>query len=107
MYAQHTPAPWKFAHGSTQLIVGPDGHDVAYIDTAILERSIDAQVANGLTLMAAADMKEVLEGIAMDVDFDGLKLDPRRLAKLRAALAKANGDTSLTTNRKRTSSVDL
>lgn len=49
---KHTPGPWNYAHGSTDLLTH-DGDDVAYVDTAIPERSKAEQQANARLIAAA------------------------------------------------------
>lgn len=43
---KHTAGPWSYAHGSKDLITGPDGQDVAYVDTSIPERTRAERTAN-------------------------------------------------------------
>jgi hypothetical protein len=60
MNTKHTPGPWNYAHGSTDLLTH-DGDDVAYVDTAIPNRSKSEQLANARLIAAAPDLLEALQ----------------------------------------------
>lgn len=96
---KHTPGPWNYAHGSTDLLTH-DGDDVAYVDTAIPERSRAEQRANARLIASAPDLAAIAEklvylwdaGIRPQV-VKGMLREEQEFAQLidaaRAAIAKA------------------
>lgn len=95
MNTKHTPGPWNYAHGSTDLLTH-DGDDVAYVDTAIPERSKAEQQANARLISAAPDLLEALKEALDQLESWNQESEPTfTMRRVAHAIAKATGNTNL------------
>ena len=99
---KHTPGPWFITEGSTYgytttLKVEAGASDDRKFGMVICERQapsyntgIRAECdANSRLIAAAPELLDICESILAEVDYEGLNLESGRVAKLRAAIAKA------------------
>jgi hypothetical protein len=98
MSTQHTPGPWFKNRG---FLIGSDGSDVVAADLGLglgADNGDGIRKANARLIIAAPDLLEALQDL-FDADMehflmgDGKDDQIEAIAKARAAIAKATGET--------------
>lgn len=89
MSAKHTPGPWTIHTGEDGTLYVNQERPLSRIATIAKGRG---DAADARLVAAAPELLDICESILAEVEYEGLQLESGRIAKLRAAIAKATGE---------------